>query len=63
MKTDRLIAALNKFGVPVTRKQFWDDWDSEITNAAIAVAQFPKEVEDFIWVKKRQPFEGIERIL
>jgi len=48
---------LNKCGITVTPDQFWEEWDSPQTQAAIEVAQFPKEITEWIWEIERFPFE------
>jgi len=52
-----LIAALNKYFRPISKKEFWYKMDIPGTNNAIAIAQFPKEVEDWIFQKKYKPFQ------
>ena len=54
---DRLIAALNKYWRGLSEDEYYRKMDIPATNNAISVAQFPKEVEDWIWIKERKPFE------
>ena len=54
---NRLFAALVKYYRPMTYREFMREMDIPMTNDAIAVAQLPKEVADWIWEKERQPFE------
>jgi hypothetical protein len=58
---DRLIAALNKFWRPVTDNDFWFKMDVVATNNAIAVAGFPREVEEWIWEREKEVFKFVER--
>lgn len=53
----RLIAALNKAGISVTPEQYWKEWDIAQTQAAVGIAGFSEEVENWIWEKDRKPFE------
>ena len=50
---DRLIAAFNKYWRPLTEDEYLDTMDLVDTNNAIAVANFPKNVDEWIWKKKR----------
>jgi hypothetical protein len=52
-----LIAALNKHWRPLSYDQFWHEMDLTMTNNAIYVAGFSRELIDAIWVKKRAAFE------
>jgi hypothetical protein len=53
----RLIAGLNKYWQKLSPYEFWYKMDIESTQNAIGVSCFPKEVEEWIFVKKRNPFE------
>lgn len=53
---DRLIAALNKYYRAITNEEFYLKMDLPMINNAIQIAQFPKEIEDWIFEKEREPF-------
>jgi len=53
--------ALNKQGINITPDSYWNDFDIPTIQAAVNVAQFPKEVEDWIWEKDYSAFEVIKR--
>jgi glycogen synthase len=57
LQIDRLISALNKYYRPITEKEFWFKMDSTMTQNAVIVSGFPKEVEEWVWKKERKPFE------
>jgi len=46
------LSALNKYFRAVTYDEYMDKWDLPTVQNAVAVAGFPKEVEDWIWKKK-----------
>lgn len=52
-----MISALNKYWRPVTYDQYMDEMDIPAVNNAVAIAGFPEVVTDWIWEKKRTPFE------
>lgn len=54
---DRLISALNKYYRPITQEEYWYKMDIPMTQNAVIIAQFPKEVEAWIWEVDRKPFE------
>lgn len=54
---DRLLAALNKYFRPVSREEYLHQWDLTMTQNAIALACFPKEIEAMIWEEDRDNFE------
>jgi len=37
-------------------EDYWNKMDIPMTNQAIMISGFPKEVEDWIFVKERKPF-------
>jgi len=41
----------------MTYREFMREMDIPMTNNAITISQFPKEVAEWIWEKERQPFE------
>lgn len=49
MHDDRLIAALNKYYRPLTEQDYYDKMDIPSTQNAVLVANFPKEVEAWVW--------------
>lgn len=51
-----MIAALNKYWRPLTEKEYWENMDIISTNNAIAAANFPKEIEDWIFETKKPKF-------
>ena len=53
MHDDRLIAALNKYYRPLTKQDYYDKMDIPATQNAVLVANFPKEVEAWIWETPR----------
>ena len=53
-----MLAALNKYGYNVTRKQYLHEWDLPMTTYACEYAGFPKEVVDSIWEKERNGFSA-----
>lgn len=44
-----LIAALNKHWRPLSYKEFWYEMDKKMTEAALKVADIPKELGNQIW--------------
>ena len=54
---DRLIVALNKYWRPLDLDFYLNKMDTPMTNQAVEVSGFTKDVIDWIWEKKRQPFE------
>jgi hypothetical protein len=48
---------LNKKGIPVTEKQFNEEWDIPMTNAAVEMAKFTREEVEEIWTIERECFE------
>ena len=52
--------ALNKKGINVSRKQYYEEWDIPTTQAAVCVAGFEKPIEDWIWTREYKPFEMIK---
>lgn len=54
---DRLVSALNKYYRAIDDNEYWKKMDIPMTNNAIAVSSFPKEITDWIWETERAPFE------
>jgi hypothetical protein len=54
---DRLISALNKYWRPLTPDEYWEKMDVFDTMNANKMSKFPEEVVNWIWEKKRKPFE------
>jgi hypothetical protein len=52
-----LIAALNKKGIHVTPEEYWEKWDVKQTQAAVQIAGFEKNIEEWIWQRDRAAFE------
>lgn len=44
-----MLAALNKYFGKVSYDEYMDKWDLTMIQNAVAVANFPKEVESWIW--------------
>jgi hypothetical protein len=53
----KLIIGLNKKGINVTEKQYLEEWDIPITNAAVEMAKFTREEVEEIWIIERDCFE------
>lgn len=47
-----MLAALNKYFRSVSYDEYMDKWDLPFTQNAVAVSNFPKEVENWIWEPK-----------
>lgn len=55
---DRLISALVKYWKnDLTAEYYWHKMDIPGTNNAIIAAQFPENIVNWIWEKKRAAFE------
>jgi hypothetical protein len=54
---DRLISGLNKYWRALTTNEYWRKMDLLDTMNATKAAKFPEDVVDWIWEKKRKPFE------
>ena len=54
-----MVAALNKYFAKVTYDEYMDEWDIPMTQNAVSMAGFSKEVENWIWEKDIDPFEFI----
>jgi hypothetical protein len=54
-----LLSALNKYWRKITDFEYWYEMDNPMTDNAIAMAQFPKEVDDWIWEKEYTAFSVI----
>ena len=52
-----MIASLSKFWRPISEEDYWHKMDIPMTNNAVIVSGFPKEVKEWIWEIERQPFE------
>lgn len=52
-----MITALNKYWRPLTMKEYLYNMDIPMTQNAVCIAQFPPEVEKWIWEIERKPFE------
>jgi len=59
---DRLLAALNKYWRPVTEREYLHGMDIPATNNAIAVAGFPKEIGQWVWVEPKEYGAHFERV-
>lgn len=51
------MAALNKYFGKVSYDEYMNEWDLPMIQNAVAIAQFPKEVDDWIWEKDIKPFQ------
>lgn len=49
-----MLSALNKYWRPVTESEYLHKMDIPMTNNAIIVSGFPKELVDWIWVEELQ---------
>jgi len=47
-----LLSALNKHFRSVSYNEYMDEWDLPFTTNAVAAAEFPKNVETWIWEPK-----------
>ena len=48
------MSALNKYWRPITEDEYWDKMDMIDVNNAITSSAMPKEIQDWIWEKKRK---------
>ena len=58
MHVDRLIASLVKYWkTDLDAEYYWKRMDIPTTNNAIIASQFPENIVEWIWEKKRKAFE------